>query len=179
MTRKTTSYRQRIEKIHHELGIDPGYAEVRGLPLHEEAEFLIEVGVDVFGRPQRLTPEGKNGWEKLQSAAARDGVALALVSAFRDVSYQRSIIERKLASGLDLAAILRVNAAPGFSEHHTGRAIDITAPGSKPLEPSFESSPAFCWLREHAADHGFVLSYPRDNLHHIAYEPWHWCFKQV
>ncbi|HEY4556327.1 MAG TPA: D-alanyl-D-alanine carboxypeptidase family protein, partial [Lysobacter sp.] len=91
--------------------------------------------------------------------------------------YQLGIFERKLARGLGLAQILTVNAAPGYSEHHSGYALDIGAPGEPPAEESFEGTPAFGWLRAHADGHGFVMSYPRDNPHGIVYEPWHWCYR--
>ena len=73
-------------------------------------------------------------WQTMQQAAAHDGIALLLVSAFRSVDYQRDLIARKLAKGEQLDSILRVMAAPGYSEHHTGRAVDLTAPGLAPLE---------------------------------------------
>jgi len=72
--------------------------------------------------------------------------------------------------------ILTVNAAPGYSEHHSGYALDIGTPGEPPAEESFESTAAFAWLGEHAGRFGFQLSYPRDNPHGIVYEPWHWCW---
>jgi len=75
--------------------------------------------------------------------------------------------------------ILRVSAAPGYSEHHSGRALDLTTPGFAPVEEEFERSDAFAWLRRRAADFRFRLSYPRDNVHGIAYEPWHWCFSPI
>ena len=67
-------------------------------------------------------------------------VELLLVSGFRSVGYQADLIRRKLASGQDIDAILRVNAAPGFSEHHTGRAVDVATPGTRPLTEAFASS---------------------------------------
>ena len=70
--------------------------------------------------------------------------------------------------------ILSVNAAPGYSEHHTGRAIDIASPGSRPLTEEFEDSAAFRWLERNAAGYGFSMSYPRDNPGGFIYEPWHW-----
>ncbi len=70
--------------------------------------------------------------------------------------------------------ILSVSAAPGYSEHHTGRAVDLTTPGTRPLEEDFEATPAFEWLTGTAEDFGFRMSYPRNNRHGIAYEPWHW-----
>src|SRR5690606_38685754 len=67
-----------------------------------------------------------------------------------------------------------VNAAPGYSEHHGGDALDIGTTGESPAEESFEHTAAFAWLQAHAGRFGFALSYPRDNPHGITYEPWHW-----
>lgn len=66
--------------------------------------------------------------------------------------------------------------SPGFSEHHTGRAIDLSTPGSRCLDVAFEQTPAFAWLRAHAADFGYYLSYPVGNPAGYHYEPWHWCW---
>ena len=74
--------------------------------------------------------------------------------------------------------ILRVSAAPGYSEHHSGRAVDVTTPGCAPLTGEFESTAAFAWLAAHARDFGFVLTYPRDNRYGVIYEPWHWCAEE-
>jgi D-alanyl-D-alanine carboxypeptidase len=112
----------------------------------------------------------------MRDAARADGVELLLVSAYRSVVYQTVLVQRKLARGLTLDEILRVNAAPGYSEHHSGRALDVTTPGSPPAEESFEATPAFAWLMRRASEFGFRLSYPRGNPHGILYEPWHWFF---
>jgi D-alanyl-D-alanine carboxypeptidase len=67
-----------------------------------------------------------------------------------------------------------VNAAPGFSEHHSGRALDISAQGEPAAEISFQDCPAFEWLQRFASEFGFRMSFPQDNPHGISYEPWHW-----
>ena len=54
----------------------------------------------------------------------------------------------------------------------------MTTPGYQPLDEEFEHSAAFAWLRRNAGNYGFHLSYPRDNRHGIAYEPWHWCWRR-
>ena len=101
---------------------------------------------------------------------------LDAISGYRSHDYQLGIFERKLARGLTVDEILTVNAAPGYSEHHSGFALDIGAPDEPPAEESFERTPAFAWLGENAGDYGFAMSYPRDNPHGIVYEPWHWAF---
>jgi D-alanyl-D-alanine carboxypeptidase len=108
------------------------------------------------------------------AAALGDGVTLMIVSGFRSIEYQAGLIRKKIVAGQELSEILSVNAAPGFSEHHSGRAIDIAAPGSRPLTEDFETSVAFAWLEENAAKFGFSMSYPRENPQGFIYEPWHW-----
>ena len=112
----------------------------------------------------------------MRTAAAHAGVELQVVSAFRSIEHQLGIVERKLARGQTIDEILRVSAAPGYSEHHSGRCVDLTTPGCARLEEIFEQTPAFGWLRRHAGEYGFELSYPRGNRHEIAHEPWHWCW---
>lgn len=169
--------RQDLDAIHARLGIEPGHAERRSMPPVREPRALAHAGIDVHGREQWLEREAARAWHRMSRAAARDGVALALVSAFRTVAYQAGIVARKLARGQALEEILRVNAVPGYSEHHSGRAIDVTTPGYADLEEAFEDSPAFAWLSSNAARFGYAMSYPRGNAQGIAYEPWHWAYR--
>ena len=115
----------------------------------------------------------------MQAHAAKDGIALHMVSAFRSVEYQVSLFKEKLSQGQHINDILRVNAAPGYSQHHSGRAIDIATDDDDPLCESFERTPAFRWLGEHANAYHFILSYPRNNKWGICYEPWHWFYSYV
>lgn len=96
------------------------------------------------------------------------------MSAFRSYEAQRRIVERKRAAGQSWGEILAVSMPPGFSEHHTGRALDLTTPGCGPLTEAFEGTAAFAWLAARAAGFGFSLSYPRGNPKGVAFEPWHW-----
>jgi D-alanyl-D-alanine carboxypeptidase len=114
----------------------------------------------------------------MSAAALSDGVVIKIASAFRSVDRQAEIIRAKLAEGLSLDAVLCVSAPPGYSEHHSGRAIDVaTDEGTAPLELEFEKSRAFRWLSKNAGRFGFTLSYPARNPHGYDYEPWHWCFR--
>lgn len=168
------TYAIEIGLILRQLGIPSTYGSDRRLAVQPEATDLVEVGLDIYERPLKLAPNSARAWEELRQSAFRDGVVLQLVSGFRSVSYQRGIIERKLAKGMHIQEILRSSAAPGFSEHHTGRAIDITTPGATVLHEDFDRTAAFDWLMRNASHLGFHLSFPRNNPHGIIYEPWHW-----
>ncbi|WP_440223062.1 M15 family metallopeptidase [Dokdonella sp. MW10] len=159
------------------LGVPRDYGRERGLPIVREPRDLASIGRDIHDREQWLAPRAAGAWRRMHAAAAADGIVLEIVSAFRSAEYQLGIVRRKLERGQAMDAILRVSAAPGYSEHHSGRALDITTPGFDALEEVFEHSPAFAWLVRHAARFGYALSYPRGNAHGIAYEPWHWCWR--
>lgn len=163
-----------LRELHDELGIPPGYGEDGGPPLYEEALELVEVGLNLVGRMQKLTPAAAERWQSMVAAAAADGVTLMIVSGFRSYEYQAALIRKKINAGQAITEILEVNAAPGHSEHHTGLAVDIATPGSRPLTEEFEDSDAFEWLEAHASRFGFTMTYPRDNPWGIIYEPWHW-----
>jgi D-alanyl-D-alanine carboxypeptidase len=157
------------------LGLDAdAYASRTALELVPEPEWLAFAGFDRWRRPLWLLAPASRAWTHMREAALRDGIALEAISGYRSHDYQLGIFERKRARGQTVDGILAVNAAPGFSEHHAGTALDIGTPGEPPAEESFERTPAFAWLQANASGFGFAMSYPRDNPHGIVYEPWHW-----
>lgn len=174
-----TSQRLRVIEAARGLGVPRDYGRRHRLRVVREPRELACIGIDIHERHQWMTPLAAHAWMRMRDAAARDGIELQIVSAFRSAAYQLGIIERKLARGQSIDEILQVSAAPGFSEHHSGRVVDITTPNHPALEETFDQSPAFAWLQGQAARYGFSLSYPRDNRHGIAYEPWHWCWRRA
>ena len=173
-------YNERILQTLRELGLPESLATTRRQPAQLECDDanLVSIGPDLLGREQRLERRTAELWLAMQAAAEREKVAIGVVSAFRSFDYQRGIIARKLAAGQAVEQILAVSALPGFSEHHSGRAVDMGTPGGPHLTEEFENTAAFSWLTLHAADYGFQLSYPRGNPHGVVFEPWHWCFSE-
>jgi zinc D-Ala-D-Ala carboxypeptidase len=110
------------------------------------------------------------------AAAATDGVALRIRSAYRSYAEQ----ERTFAywvSVLGEVQARRESAEPGHSEHQLGVTADFASPenGWELLE-SFAVTSAGEWLAEHSYEYGFALSYPRDGEEITGYifEPWHY-----
>ncbi len=145
------------------------------MPRFAEATQLQTVGIDTFGREIQMAPDTAQAWLEMKRTSKEAGVNLLLISGYRSISRQTKIVQRKLDAGITLDEILRVNAYPGYSEHHTGRALDLGSPDAEHLTEAFESTHEFQWLQTHASQFGFRLSYPKNNHHGIAYEPWHWC----
>lgn len=165
-------------KLWARLGLPADFARRAERRIQPEAKRLVFIGrARDDGRILRLAPEAAKAWRRMQAAAMQDGVTLLPLSAFRSVARQTTIIRRKLATGLAIADILRVNAVPGCSEHHTGRALDLGSPKEMTLSAAFARTREFRWLKRHAPTFGFHLSYPRGNRQGITYEPWHWCWR--
>ncbi|NJN85243.1 MAG: M15 family metallopeptidase [Leptolyngbyaceae cyanobacterium SL_7_1] len=127
-------------------------------------------------RFERLRSDAALALMQLIDAARADGVWIVPVSGFRDVSRQEMLFESRIdeLGSEELAA--RSVAPPGYSEHHTGYAIDL-ADGlarARDISISFVQTEAFAWLTEHGEDFGFELSFPRDNEQGVNFEPWHW-----
>jgi D-alanyl-D-alanine carboxypeptidase len=134
-----------------------------------------------------ITPDGsillhKTAAEKflaMQKAARAQGVILQPLSGFRSVEEQKSLFfEVKEQRGQVATKRAEVSAPPGYSEHHTGYAIDIgdAKATHTHLSEAFEKTVAFQWLAKNAAYYSFELSFPRDNFQGVSYEPWHWRF---
>lgn len=174
-----TPVSSRLIALAQELGISYASLAARGLSECTEAQCLevVERGPD--GREHMLVPDAAQAWRSLQGAALDAGVSLFIVSAFRSIERQAQIVRRKLEAGSRIEDILTVCAPPGFSEHHTGRAVDVSTPGSPSLEVEFEQTPAFAWLLANANRFGFHLSYPKGNSLGYQYEPWHLCYQDA
>lgn len=162
--------------VFQELGLSEDYFEQRGLLRFEDAEELDVVQTDADGRIHELVPEACEAWNAMKETARNAGYEIFIVSAFRSASRQAEIVRAKHLSGIGNEEIFSVSAPPGYSEHHTGRAIDVSTPGYPVLEEEFEQSEVFAWLQENAVSFGFSMTYPRDNEFGFIYEPWHWSY---
>lgn len=127
----------------------------------------------------RLREEAAAKFLQMQAAAKKAGVNIVTISGFRSVAQQQHIFfDVKEQRGQIASKRAEVSAPPGYSEHHTGYAVDV-GDGNVPatnLNPSFENTAAFKWLAKNAAYYSFELSFPRNNLQGVSYEPWHWRF---
>jgi zinc D-Ala-D-Ala carboxypeptidase len=177
MAENEAQYRGRIELIFSDLQIPPSYGAQRGLRLYPEATELVTV--DESDPTKRLAPEAAERWLELKGAAVGAGIEFTLISGFRSLERQRELIENKLKRGDQLTEVLKVLAAPGYSQHHTGLALDIGAATGFDLTEAFEQTDAFRWLVAHAKEFGFMMPYSRGNRYGFIYEPWHWVLEAI
>jgi D-alanyl-D-alanine carboxypeptidase len=166
----------RVKAVLAALEIPVDLIAARSLVLCPEATELVIADTDDKGKEHLLVPSAAEAWRSMKASALSDGIVVRIASAFRTIERQAEIVRAKLDKGLSLESILHVSAPPGYSEHHSGRAIDVTTDGVRPFEQEFEQTDAFLWLAQNAGRFGYFLSFPRNNRYGYAYEPWHWCF---
>lgn len=127
----------------------------------------------------RLRPAAAQKLEAMIAAAAKEGVTLVPLSGFRSEAEQNQLFFGvKAERGEAAETRAEVSAPPGYSEHHTGYAVDL-GDGDRPdtdLQLPFETTKAYRWLQDNAAFYSFELSFPKNNPMQISYEPWHWRF---
>lgn len=126
------------------------------------------------GRTVKLYSPAAIAFIRMRRAASADGVEILPISGFRKVSYQEGLFNRAVKKYGTKKAAAKWVAPPGYSEHHTGLAVDIgdkTKRGCD-VESCFEDTPAFKWLKANADGYGFELSFPPGGA--VSYEPWHW-----
>ena len=134
---------------------------------------LVEAGDEI-----KVRDDCAEAFKNMQTAAKKDGVKIRIVSGYRSSEYQIQIFKRKFKnskgkeiypSDEQMKARLKYSAPSGFSEHHTGLAVDIND-----TEERFKNTKASKWLNVHAKEYGFELSFPENNVQGLGYEPWHW-----
>ena len=179
LTAEADEWTRQVFALHDELGISPDYGPRHRLEIVPDCKDCVSIGFDVYDREQWMEPAAAVAWKEMQEAAAGKGIQLQLVSAYRGLNYQADIIRNKLKAGQRIENILTVSAAPGFSEHHSGRALDLKIPGEPPLEESFAETNAYGWLQDNARLFGFRETFGRKNRHGLTWEPWHWCFRSA
>ena len=129
--------------------------------------------------------------KQMLKAASEDGIQLIVMSAYRSVEYQQNNFDKSVQDRMDnrgmtyeeaYADTLKEVQLPGYSEHNAGLAADIMSDEYVDMnDDGFKDTKAYAWLREHAADYGFILRYPegKEDITGIIYEPWHYRFVGV
>ncbi len=109
-----------------------------------------------------------NNYYQMFKKAKEENINLIIYSAYR--TYQKQYDLYYTVYNKDD----NYSAKPGFSEHHTGLALDISD-SVHGLTNNLASSNTYKWLINNSYKFGFILRYPKDkeNITMYNYEPWH------
>lgn len=120
-----------------------------------------------------LEKEAMEAFVKMARDAYIEGYNIRCVSSYRTIEYQENLYNKYVKKdGISLADTY--SARPGFSEHHTGLAIDID--NTKISYNDFENTKEFIWMNENAHKYGYILRYQKgkEDITGYMYEPWHY-----
>ena len=151
------------------------------LPDGYEPYDLVIPNVRKTGANPYLRSEAASALENMFNAAAGEGVYLVLGSGYRSQSTQSAIYYNYVARDGQAAAD-RYSARPGYSEHQTGLAVDISDYyGNYYLSESFAYTAEANWLYSNAYKYGFIMRYPqgKEYITGYMYEPWHFRYVGV
>lgn len=113
--------------------------------------------------------------EKMFQDAKKNGIELQAVSGYRSYDRQVVLFDAEV-NRVGIEKAVQVVAVPGFSEHQTGLAMDISSHSANlNLLESFAATNEGKWLAENAHRFGFILRYPKgkETITGYQYEPWH------
>ena len=112
-----------------------------------------------------IRSEVYNNYVNMWKAAKEENLTLLVTSSFRTFASQEKDYK---SYGDDYAA------RPGYSEHQTGLALDISTYDTD--GNAFKETGEYKWLQENAHKYGFMLRYPegKEDITGYAYESWHY-----
>lgn len=170
--------------------------------LHSQSNYSLNAltgqgNLELEGKIHKLQPEVMRAFEKMRAAAAKEGISIDLVSAYRSYNRQKSIWNRKFNNFVSegysaieaVNKIIEYSTLPGTSRHHWGTDIDIfdaslPAPKSILIEENYETNGVYAklkeWMDNNAETFGFYLVYTNDtDRKGFKYEPWHYTYKAI
>jgi hypothetical protein len=111
------------------------------------------------------------------------GRKLVIESSYRSNAFQAiTFLEILKINSFDIQTTAKRVAVPGYSEHGSPSqlALDVKNVDGLPSDETpqdFEGTEEYEWLVANAGAFNFFMSYPKDNLDGIMFEPWHWRYK--
>ena len=149
-------------------------------PLPEDWEEKIRTVsfVNSIGDTVEVEQKAYDAYLQLKEELEKEGIYVDLDSARRTLAQQQQIVEDFTKQyGADYTA--KVVAVPGYSEHHTGLALDLylIIDGVDVIENEDMVQYPEIWAKIHEKldDYGFILRYleGKEHITGYAYEPWH------
>ncbi len=122
--------------------------------------------------PAALTPFNSMMDDFYEATGCYD---VLMVDGYRTEEFQRQLYdERAAAFGEEYAAMYV--ATPGYSEHHTGLAVDLSVYTDSGEGYELSTYEKCSWLKENFENYGFILRYPQEkaSITGISYESWHY-----
>ena len=154
------------------------YTEIvnKNKPYKKKKIDLVET-LDKDNNKVLLEKEAFNYYEQLKKYLKTIGIEIVINEAYRSIEDQEKIVE-EFKNIYDEDIRYKKVAVPGYSEHHTGLAIDIGLVFDKKEEEEENikiREALYQEMHKHISKFGFILRYPKgkEEITGYSYEPWH------
>lgn len=122
-----------------------------------------------------LKPEVINALNTMTAdfVAATGEKNLMVISGYRTKARQQELYDAELAKTNETVSTLVAMA--GYSEHHTGLAVDFGVYPAGGVYKTYDGTGNFSWINENCHKYGFIVRYNADkvDITGIDNEPWH------
>lgn len=125
----------------------------------------------ISGKSVKLVKEAADAFKELSAAAKALEYSIIGMSGYRTYSYQENLYNRYLKNDTQ-ANVDTYSARPGYSEHHTGLALDVQT--DTVSFSNFGQTKEYEWLMDNAHLYGFVIHYTEENKWITGYMPEEW-----
>lgn|GEM_PF-94103 len=148
------------------------------LPSNYEAIVPLVTVKNSFGREFQIERDTYAHFAQLREALLKQGIQIELDSVYRSVARQQEIV-KEFTEKYGEDYVKQYVAVPGYSEHHTGLAVDIClVVDGKVIDDNDEmiaQKEIFAKIHPLLPDYGFILRYPQgqEGITGYSYEPWH------
>ena len=148
---------------------------------------ITDLPLKNIGDGYRVQADMYDALVEMMEDAKAAGLPLYIVSGYRPIERSRVLYNNKVQELLNAGYSQQEAeteagmwiAPPGTSEHSTGLAVDLISADYytklPDLLPEFEEFEEAKWLKEHCAEYGFILRFPKgkEDITQVVFEPWH------
>lgn len=150
----------------------------RPLPRDYEPDDLVELSYFVENRSpegRKMRREAASAFDEMVRAALRDNIEILATTAYRSYDFQRRLYDNYVKKYGEKKADT-FSAKPGFSEHQTGLAVDVSSKSvNYELITEYGNTNEGKWLKENCHKFGFIIRYEegKEDITGYMFEPWH------
>ncbi|MBQ8992165.1 M15 family metallopeptidase [Candidatus Saccharibacteria bacterium] len=154
--------------------------KTNALPDGWESYVQLDTVRNSFSEEVRIEHKTYKQYLRLRDELFKQGVQIELDSVYRSVAEQQEIWDAwSNDPELGEEYCKKYLAAPGYSEHHTGLAVDIFILKDdeeiRDNDDMIADTEDFAKIHALLPKYGFILRYPegKEDITGYAYEPWH------
>ena len=125
-----------------------------------------------------LVQDAYDAYAEMYAAAKADGMNLLVTTSYRGYGFQSTLYWNYVnQDGQENADTY--SARPGYSEHHSGLAVDLSTPSLTNAFTEFVYTDEYKWMQENCYKYGFIQRYTDENQYITGYQPEAWHYRYV